>query len=250
MDTKSSFASQLCLVTGGRAGLGRAICRRLASLGGRVVSLDLSAEVTAEDSLDDLVESRVLDVTRGNEVQRVVAEAIADYGPPWLLVNNAGIYPRSPTITMTEDFWSCVHDVNAGGAIRCVQAVIGAMKQAGGGRIVNLSSVASIHPVVWDNLAYDMSKAAINALTRLLALELGGAGITVNAVLPGMIETDQVKMSVEDAPEGPMVQPMRIPLGRPGRPEEIASAVAYLGSREASYITGQLLVVDGGFLVS
>lgn len=173
-----------------------------------------------------------------------------NYGRIDILVNNAGIYPLKPFAEMTEKEWDHVFNVNMKGIFNCTQTVLPTMRTQRYGRIVNLSSIAGA-VIGYANLVhYSATKAAIIGFTRSLALEVARDGICVNAIAPGAIETPTAKAQTEAMTKELADQMIAaIPLGRWGRPEEIASAVLFLAGEESSYITGQCLVIDGGLTI-
>ncbi|BAI74818.1 3-oxoacyl-[acyl-carrier-protein] reductase (plasmid) [Azospirillum sp. B510] len=245
------------VVTGAVQGIGLGIARTLAMAGARVVVGDLrgeAAEAAAARLRDEGAEvlGVAVDVSEEESVTAMFSSALAAFGGMDILVNNAGIYPKTPFLELTVAQWDRIHAVNLRGTFLCMREAIRHMKAAGrGGAIVNISSVNSLQPVIHDNAQYGSSKAGVNMLTRTAALEFAPDGIRVNAVLPGGVATEGAAQSVADrAPTGPLAQPGRMPLGRIGEPADIAAAVLFLSGPGSSYITGQLLAVDGGFQVS
>ncbi len=207
---------------------------------------DAAATAAALRGAGHRAESAEVDVRDAAQVDAMVQFAIAAFGGVDILVNNAGISPVSPALETSEEEWDRVMAVNLKGCFLCCRAVGRAMVSAGtAGRIVNITSTAGTNARPGAG-AYASSKAGIIQFTRVLALELGERGITVNAVGPGMtISGSEVKPAPTDAYQTAFVN--QVAAGRAGRPEDIAQAVAYLVSPDAEYVTGQTLFVDGGY---
>ncbi len=233
------------IVTGAGRGIGRGIALAFAKSGYQVVVADLN-QTEAEQVANEIVATQgkalavKCDVSDKGEVDNLINKTMAEFGQVHCLVNNAGIYPYKSFIEMTEADWNKVMDVNLKSVFLCSQAVANVMQV--GAKIVNISSIASV--VGFENLThYCASKGAINAYSRALALEVASKGINVNVVAPGAIATPGAAMSDEQAKQTMVM----IPKGRIGQPEDIAQAALFLASDQADYITGQVLVVDGGW---
>ncbi|WP_223446199.1 SDR family NAD(P)-dependent oxidoreductase [Pseudomonas sp. BF-R-19] len=246
------------IVTGAGRGIGKEVATLLASVGARVVIADMNyaaANTTAEE-LKQLGADAIgvaVDVSNAETVKKLFEESAKAFGNVAILVNVAAIFPTEPFLDISVEKWDRVHEVNTRGVFLCMREAIKQMKAEGnGGSIVNISSVNSLHPVIFDNAQYASSKAGVNMLTKTAALEFAGDQIRVNAVLPGGVDTEGARAAqTGDYPaHGPIGQPGRVPLGRIGVPMDIAAAVLFLASPASNYITGQLLAVDGGFTVS
>lgn len=227
------------VVTGGGSGIGRAVVQRLRAAGHHVATIDLSPS--------DDEHAHVADVTDRAQVDAALSAIRAQSGEPLsILVNAAGLdgFKKFTDITFSE--WQRVVDVNLNGVFHCIQAALPDMITAGWGRIVNISS-SSTHSGTPYMTHYVAAKSAVNGLTKSLALEYGPAGITVNAVPPGFIDTPMLRGAQARGLLGDVQATIdATPVRRMGRPEDIAAACAFLVSEEAGYITGQILGVNGG----
>ncbi len=245
------FENRVAVVTGGARGIGKSISEALANRGCNVVIADINlenAEATAQEIFQATnrktlaVHVNVADYSSANEM---IDKTLAEFGHVDILVNNAGITRDKLIMRMEEQDWDLVIDINLKGAFNCCKAVVRPMMKQRYGRIVNISSVSGLAGNV-GQANYSASKAGLIGLTKTLARELASRQITVNAVAPGFIPT---ALTV-DLPEELKEQIIKAtPLGRMGKPEEIAYAVAFLASDEAAYITGQVLSVDGGMVM-
>jgi 2-hydroxycyclohexanecarboxyl-CoA dehydrogenase len=227
------------VVTGGGSGIGLAVGQRLRADGLHVATLDLNPS--------DADFAYTADVTDRAAVDKTVDAIRAQLGPVTVLVNAAGLERFKRFTDITFEDWQRVIDVNLNGVFHCIQAVLPDMIEAGWGRIVNISS-SSTHSGQPYMSPYVAAKSAVNGLTKSLALEYGPAGITVNAVPPGFIDTPMLRKSEARGLLGGTIEEhiARTPVRRVGTPEDIAAAVAFLVSEEAGYITGQILGVNGG----
>jgi len=250
--TSRDLHGKVAVVTGGGSGIGLAISERLAADGAAVAVLDRNAtsavEAAAKIDADGGTAIGVeADVTDRAGVEAAVAHVAQSLGAPTILVNNAGLEQFGPFLKIDLDTWQRVLGVNLTGTYHCCQVVLPHMVEAGWGRIVNISSSSAQggQPFM---AAYVSSKAGVIGLTKSLALEFGPKGITVNTIPPGFIDTPMLRASEAKGHLGGGVEEheVRTPVRRIGRPEDIAAATAFLVTEEASYITGQVIGVNGG----
>ncbi|MEZ6140368.1 MAG: 3-oxoacyl-ACP reductase family protein [Zavarzinella sp.] len=240
---------KIALVTGGSRGIGRGIVLALAKEGASVTFIYRGNEEAANSLVQEInatggvVEAVKADVSQKGIAQEIVDKIVAEKGRLDILVNNAGVIRDGLFLRMSEDDWNTVLDTNLGGTFAFCRAVAAqmALKQRSG-RIINISSVAATH-VNQGQCNYSASKGAVNSFTKALAVELAGRSVTVNAVAPGFIETDMSEAVRNKA--GDIIKKM-IPAKRLGQAEDIANLVIFLASPAASYITGQVITVDGG----
>jgi 3-oxoacyl-[acyl-carrier protein] reductase len=243
----TDLGGQVAIVTGGARGLGRAIAETLSACGAKIALVDVNAETLAETvaairQAGGTAEAFVGDVTDSQRVNQIVEEVVARLGSLEILVNNAGITRDSLVMRMKDEQWDAVLGINLRGTFLFTRAAARPMLKGKRGRIINIASVSGLmgNP---GQANYSASKAGVIGLTRTVARELASRGITVNAVAPGFIATDMAAKLGEDVLQQVKSQ---TPLGRLGDPQDVADAVLFLASEAASFITGHVLVVDGG----
>lgn len=244
----NELQGKVALVTGASRGIGRAIALQLAADGAKVAINYLSSEAKANSVAEDIKksggEALVIqgDVGDSAAVDSMIKRLISEMGQVDILVNNAGIIHDTFTIRMSENDWDSVIESDLKGAFLCTKACLRHMIRQRAGRIINISSVAGIigNP---GQANYSAAKAGLIGFTKSLAREVASRNITVNAVAPGLIETDIISAIPKSARDSLIGM---IPLGKPGRAEDVAAVVAFLSKDIASYITGQVIKVDGG----
>jgi NAD(P)-dependent dehydrogenase (short-subunit alcohol dehydrogenase family) len=240
---------KIALVTGGGAGIGRAISRTFAREGAHVIVADIDGDA-AKETADQIVkangaaEARTVDITDTAEVQALMAAINDAHGRLDVLVNNAGVGARADFRHLTDEDWDKVWSVNLDGTVRCAREAFDLMRASGKGSIVNLSSVMSSKHTR-QMAVYSATKGAVLALSRSLAVEYAPYGIRVNTLLPGYVETALIGRYLKN-PGIAKALMTQTPLRRFGMPEDIANAALFLASDEASYVTGAALNVDGG----
>ncbi len=241
------FANKTAIITGSARGIGRVIAEAFAARHANIVicDLDQGAIDTVVSSLGNGAVGFKADVTNSGDVESLFDKAVEKFGRVDILVNNAGITRDTLMIRMDEKDWDMVLDINLKGAFLVTKAAARIMMKQRYGRIVNISSVIGLSGNV-GQANYSASKAGLIGLTKSAAKELCTRGITVNAVAPGFIETEMTAKMPEAARQAILG---RVLINRPGTPADVASAVLFLASDDASYITGQVLAIDGGLTV-
>jgi len=239
---------KVAVITGAARGIGLAATKRFLAEGWRVVLLDIEGELLAQThkalAAPDTTLAIHCDVSNADAVAAAFKQAVDHFGRIDALVNNAGIAIFKPLLETTQDDWNRVLAVNLTGPFLCTQAAAPLMRDNGGGAIVNITSISALRASTL-RTAYGTSKAGLAHLTKQFAVELGGLGIRVNAVAPGPVDTAMAKAVHTPAIRADYHD--TIPLNRYGLEEELAEAIFFLCSERASYITGQMLCVDGGF---
>jgi 2-dehydro-3-deoxy-D-gluconate 5-dehydrogenase len=256
-----SVAGRNALVTGGAKGIGHGIAIRLARAGANVLIADID-EAAARGASEALAAASgrpvatMLDVSDTASCQAAVQRCVDEFGSLDLLVNDAGIFPTSPVLEMSPEFFDRVLAVNLKGLFYMSKAAgLQMVKQGRGGKIVNIASIDSVHPSMQGLAAYDSSKGGVLSFTKNFALEMAPHNVNVNAIAPGGISTEGasqplVGMSAEETTAMMAAFTQRIPLKRMGVPDDIAKVALFLASPAADYMTGALIVVDGGMLLS
>jgi 2-hydroxycyclohexanecarboxyl-CoA dehydrogenase len=242
--------TRTAIVTGGGSGIGLAISERLAAGGAAVAIWDVNgdaakAAAAAIEGAGGHAIGLQVDVTDRSGVDQAVADVRRILGTPTVLVNNAGVAAFEDFLEIDIDEWSRMIDVNLTGTFQCCQAVIPGMLAEGWGRIVNISS-SSVHSGTRRQAHYVAAKSGVVGLTKCLALEFAPFGITVNTIPPGFIDTPLLRQADRDGALDIEKVRAATPVGRAGRPEDIAAACAFLVSEDASYVTGQIIGVNGG----
>lgn len=245
------MSTRSAIVTGGSRGIGRAICLQLAAQGVNLIINYAGNAAAAEDTANACRELGVQAIpVQGNVADAAACEALftkaqEEFGRVDILVNNAGITKDGLILRMSEEQFDAVMDTNLKGAFFCMKIAARIMMKQRYGRIINMSSVTGVRGNA-GQVNYSASKAGLIGMTKSLAKELAGRNVTVNAVAPGLVETDMTDV-LPEAVKAEMLQ--GIPMGRAGKPEDIAAAVAFFASEQAGYVTGQVLCVDGGMAV-
>ena len=241
------------VVIGGTSGIGRSIAHGLAAAGADVVCSSRRPEEVERTAAEiEALGRRTIrctsDVSARDSLEKLLGDAVAALGKVDILVNSAGRTKREPTVTQSEEDWNAVLETNLNGTLRACQVFGAHMIANGYGRIVNIASLSTFVSL-FEVAAYSASKAAVASLTKSLAVEWAKHGVNVNAIAPGVFRTALNEKLLDETPRGQEFL-TRTPMGRFGKVEELAGAAVFLASDAASYVTGEVLVVDGGFLAS
>jgi 3-oxoacyl-[acyl-carrier protein] reductase len=240
---------KVVIVTGGARGIGKAIGDRFLKEGSIVCLFDVMEDelkkVEHETENKSKLRTFVVDISNSSTIENAVNTITEEFGRVDILINNAGITRDTLLMRMSEEDWDSVMSVNLKGAFNCIKAVIRPMMKNRWGRIINITSVIGLIGNA-GQANYSASKAGLIALAKSSAKELASRGITVNAIAPGFIETPMTDALPEDVKKNYLE---RIPLGRYGKPEDVAGVCAFLAGEDASYITGQVIIVDGGMVM-
>ena len=238
---RAGLDGRRCLVTGAARGIGRCVAERLVAEGMRATILDVDPDVQRV-ARELGAQSIVVDLCDDDAARDALAVSMGD-DPFWLLVNNAGVFTKTPLLDMSLNEWDHLHQVNVRAMVITMQAITPSMRSIGGGRVVNMASMAAKRGTPGE-AAYAASKAGVVALSRVAAMELGSYGITVNSICPGYVLTEMgaATRSADEVAAWTALSP----LGRLGTPADLAGVVAFLASDDGSYITGQALNVTGG----
>jgi NAD(P)-dependent dehydrogenase (short-subunit alcohol dehydrogenase family) len=249
----TDLSGRVAVVVGGTSGIGRSMAIGLAQAGADVVATGRRESLVEEITNLIRAEGRETlaipaDVGSRNSIDRLRDAVVQKFGRVDILLNVAGRIKRTPTLEVQEDEWNGIVDTNVTGTLRACQSFYEPLRASGRGRIVNIASLTS-YVAFFEVAAYAASKCAVLALTRSLAVEWSRHGINVNAIAPGVFRTEMNSALLDGTPRGKELL-MRTPMGRFGKTEELVGAAVLLASDAASYITGQCLAVDGGFLAS
>ena len=247
------LSNQTAVVIGGTSGIGHAIALGLAKAGANVVATGRREELakTAAEEIRILGQRSIAvatDVSERRSIEALLAAALAEFGSVEILVNSAGRTKRTPTLEVSEKEWNETMDTNLNGTLRACQVFGRHMIERKYGRIINIASLSSF-VALYEVAAYSASKAAVASLTKSLAVEWAKHGVCVNAIAPGVFQTDLNKGLLEGTARGQEFR-LRTPMGRFGQVEELAGAAVFLASKSAGFTNGHILAVDGGFLAS
>jgi NAD(P)-dependent dehydrogenase (short-subunit alcohol dehydrogenase family) len=252
-DSPISLAGKVAVVLGGTAGIGRGISLSFADAGADVVASGRRQDIVDAVAVEIAVKGRatlrlVSDVCKRASLEELLQQTLQKFGKVDILVNCAAKIARAPTLSFPEEEWEQILDINLTGTLRACQVFGKHMLERKYGRIINIASLNSFVSLA-EVAAYAASKAAVVSLTRSLAVEWSRHGVLVNAIAPGVFRTEFNQKLLEGTPRGHELL-MRTPMGRFGQASEVAGAAVYLASDAASFVTGQTLVIDGGFLAS
>lgn len=247
------LSNQTAVVIGGTSGIGRAIALGLAKAGANVVATgrrEELAKAAAEEirGLGRRSLALATDVLERSSIEALLSAVRSEFGSVEILVNSAGRTKRTPTLDVSEREWNEIMDTNLTGTLRGCQVFGRHMIERKYGRIINIASLSSF-VALYEVAAYSASKSAVASLTKSLAVEWGKHGVCVNAIAPGVFQTDLNKTLLEGTPRGQEFR-LRTPMGRFGQVDELAGAAVFLASRAAGFVNGHILAVDGGFLAS
>ncbi|HKS66479.1 MAG TPA: glucose 1-dehydrogenase [Candidatus Acidoferrales bacterium] len=247
------LSNQTAVVIGGTSGIGRAIALGLAKAGANVVATgrrEELAKAAAEEirGLGRRSLALATDVLERSSIEALLSAVRSEFGSVEILVNSAGRTKRTPTLDVSEREWNEIMDTNLTGTLRACQVFGRHMIERKYGRIINIASLSSF-VALYEVAAYSASKSAVASLTKSLAVEWGKHGLCVNAIAPGVFQTDLNKTLLEGTPRGQEFR-LRTPMGRFGQVDELAGAAVFLASRAAGFVNGHILAVDGGFLAS
>lgn len=250
------FKGKTAIVTGGSMGIGFAIVKRFAEAGANVVVADVSIEgkAKAEQVAKNYGVKTLFvktDISSEKEVMGLMAKTEKEFKKIDVMINNAGIYPTKPVLKMEASLWEKTLHINLLGTFLCSREAGKSMTRNGGGNIINIASVDALHPSMVGLAAYDASKHGVWGFTKNFALEVAGSNIRVNAIAPGPVRTEGVEKLTKGGIKagGNKPAPYNVPLGRMAEPDEIATVALFLASDAASYMTGEIVVVDGGMLL-